>query len=170
MDWTKKSHFMKLPEKLLIVEHDVEQAGTLWDHFRQEGYAPLVAFSTEDARLLIDQEQPGLILLSWSLPDASGWSLLDELRIDPSMSRLRIVVLGEQNKSEEECIRALEAGADNYIRRPIGFRELLARIKAVLRLLPRRVYMQRLKSVGKLTLDLDAHRVLADLGSTRWPD
>jgi hypothetical protein len=39
MDWTKKSHFMKLPEKLLIVEQDVEQAGTLWDHFRQEGYA-----------------------------------------------------------------------------------------------------------------------------------
>jgi two-component system phosphate regulon response regulator PhoB len=149
--------------KVLIVEWDTAEAEILWNEMRLAGHEPTAAFSIERANLMIEQDRPDAILLRWKLPDASGLSLLSELRLHAATSRLPVIVLGEQGAGEEECIRALEAGADDYVRRPFGIREVVARVQVVLRPVPRAL-VRRHASVDALTMDFDARRVLADTG------
>jgi two-component system phosphate regulon response regulator PhoB len=149
--------------KVLIVEWDTAEAEVLWNEMRLAGHEPTAAFSIERAKLMIEQDRPDAILLRWKLPDASGLSLLSELRLHAATSRLPVIVLGEHAAGEEECIRALEAGADDYVRRPFGIREVVARVQVVLRPVPRAVVRRR-ACVDALTMDFDARRVLADTG------
>ncbi len=149
--------------KILIVESDISGAEILWNEVREAGYEPLSAFSVKRAMMLIEQAHPRAILLRWKLPDASGHSLVADLRMHAATSRLPVIVLGEEGASEEECIRALEAGADDYVKRPYGIREVLARIKVVLRPIEYREARGRV-SVGTLTMDFDARRAFARIG------
>jgi two-component system phosphate regulon response regulator PhoB len=149
--------------KILIVEWDTSSAEILWNEVRLAGHEPLAAFSVERAALLIEQEHPQAILLRWKLPDASGLSLINDLRTHAATSRLPIIVLGEEGADEEECIRALEAGADDYVRRPFGIREIIARIQVVLRPIEYREVRRRV-SVETLTMDFDARRAFARTG------
>ncbi|GAB2891508.1 hypothetical protein GCM10027093_28340 [Paraburkholderia jirisanensis] len=149
--------------KVLIVEWDTAEAEVLWNEMRLAGHEPTAAFSIERANLMIEQDRPDAVLLRWKLPDASGMSLLSELRLHAATSRLPVIVLGEQGAGEEECIRALDAGADDYVRRPFGIREVVARVQVVLRPVPRALVRSR-ACVDALTMDFDARRVLADTG------
>ncbi len=150
--------YMRATVKVLIVEWDTTKAEALWKEVRLAGYMPLTAFSIEKANTLIEHEHPHVVLLRWRLPDASGLSLLNDLRTRSATSRLPVIVLGEEGATEDECIRALESGADDYIKSPYGMREVLARIQVVLRPVPRREVRRRL-SIETLTIDLDARRV-----------
>src|SRR5215469_15209251 len=98
--------------KILIVEWDTSCAEILWNEVRLAGHEPLAAFSVERAAMLVEQEHPQAILLRWRLPDASGLSLVNDLRTHAATSRMPIIVLGEEDGGEEECVRALDAGAD----------------------------------------------------------
>ncbi|MFC0698479.1 winged helix-turn-helix domain-containing protein [Paraburkholderia humisilvae] len=151
---------METIAKILIVEWDTSSAETLWNEIRRMGHEPLAAFSVERAMMLIEQEPPQAILLRWKLPDASGLSLINDLRTHAATSRMPIIVLGEEDAGEDECIRALEAGADDYVRRPFGVRELVARIQVVLRPIEYRDVRRRV-SVETLTMDFDARRAFA---------
>ncbi|MFC0401918.1 winged helix-turn-helix domain-containing protein [Paraburkholderia rhizosphaerae] len=149
--------------KILIVEWDTSSAELLWNEVRQAGHEPLAAFSVERAMTLIEQQQPQAVLLRWKLPDASGLSLINDLRTRAATSRMPIIVLGEEGADEDECIRALESGADDYVRRPFGMRELIARIQVVLRPIAYPDVRHRV-SVETLTMDFDARRAFARTG------
>jgi two-component system phosphate regulon response regulator PhoB len=151
---------MGTKSKILIVEWDTSKAEILWDEIQQSGHEPLVAFSVQRATLLIAQEHPHAVLLRWRMPDASALSLIDDLRRHVTTSRLPIIVLGEQDAGEDECIRALEAGAHDYVKGPYGTRELLARIGVALRPVSYRNARNEV-SIGLLTMDLDARRAFA---------
>ncbi|MFC0399093.1 winged helix-turn-helix domain-containing protein [Paraburkholderia rhizosphaerae] len=149
--------------KVLIVEADTSEAEILWRELRQAGHEPLVAFSVERATLLIAQECPRVILMRPKLPDGSGMSLINGIRAQAATSRLPIIVLGDEAAGEDECIRALEKGADAYVKKPYGIRELLARIQVVLRPVEYR-QMRRRVSFETLSMDLDARRVWGRTG------
>src|SRR6201991_5603 len=123
--------------RVLIVESDVTKAEEMWNEVRLAGHQPSIAFSIDVANTLVVDNQPHVVLLRWNLPDASGLSFLNDLRTRSATRRLPVIVLGEDGAAEDECIRALEAGADDYTRWPYGRKEVLARVQSVLRLLPR---------------------------------
>jgi two-component system, OmpR family, phosphate regulon response regulator PhoB len=149
--------------KILIVEWDTSCAEILWNEVRLAGHEPLAAFSVERAAMLVEQEHPQAILLRWKLPDASGLSLINDLRTHAATSRIPIIVLGEEDGGEDECVRALDAGADDYVKRPFGIRELIARVQVVLRPIEYREVRRRV-AVETLTMDFDARRAFARAG------
>jgi two-component system, OmpR family, phosphate regulon response regulator PhoB len=149
--------------KILIVEWDTSCAELLWNEVRHAGHDPLAAFSVERAAMMVEQEHPQAILLRWKLPDASGLSLINDLRTHAATSRMPIIVLGEEGAGEDECVRALEAGADDYMKRPFSIRELIARVQVVLRPIEYREVRRRV-SVETLTMDFDARRAFARTG------
>lgn len=111
------------------------------------------------AQTAIVASRPDLVLLDWLLPGMSG---LDYLRLLKQRSETRgipVVVLSA-HADECEAVMAFESGADDYVAKPVGARELIARIRAILRRAPRGHDTQRI-SISGLTLDLVGHRVLA---------
>jgi two-component system phosphate regulon response regulator PhoB len=152
-----------MTSRILIVDSETANAEILWTALQCAGYEPLLALSIGKANHLIGQNQPDAILLRCRLPEGSGLSLLASLRARAVTSRLPVIALGEGGSKEEECIRALEAGADDYVSHPYGIREILARIRVVLRPVLYQTTSRRV-SVDALTMDFDARRVFAHMG------
>jgi two-component system, OmpR family, phosphate regulon response regulator PhoB len=146
--------------KVLIVEWNTSDAEALWGEIQQAGHETVVAFSIERATLLISQEHPQAMLIRWRMPDGSVLSLINDLRRDIATSRLPIIVLGEPGASDDECIRALDEGANDYVRRPYRIHELIARIGVALRPVEYPLAQGQI-SIGLLTVDLDAMRASA---------
>ena len=132
------------------------------------GYKVLRALDAEQAQVLIRAEVPDLILLDWMLPGASGLTLAKTLRGQERTRQVPIIMLTAKG-DEPDKIEGLEAGADDYITKPFSPKELMARIKAVLR---RRApqLTDDLVQLGSLCLDPATHRVTGDdLGLTLGP-
>ena len=127
-------------------------------NLENEGYAVTTASEGDQAKLLLDEETPDLLILDWMLPDISGIELCGRLRRTDKTARLPIVMLTARSE-EVDRVRGLSTGADDYIVKPFSVPELLARVKALLRRVsPERV--EELVVVGDITLDRAAHRVL----------
>src|SRR5690606_1472744 len=132
------------------------------------GHKVLRASDAEQAQTLIRAELPDLILLDWMLPGASGISLARKLRADERTSEVPVIMLTAKG-AELDKVEGLEAGADDYITKPFSPKELLARIKAVLR---RRApqLTDDVIQIGSLQLDPATHRVTGgDLSLTIGP-
>lgn len=121
------------------------------------GHKVLRAFDAEQAQILIRAELPDLILLDWMLPGTSGVTLARKLRSDERTRHIPVIMLTAKG-AEQDKIDGLEAGADDYITKPFSPKELIARIKAVLR---RRApqLTDDVISLGRLKLDPSTHRV-----------
>jgi two-component system, OmpR family, phosphate regulon response regulator PhoB len=154
---------MKIVGKILIVESNTSCAELLWKEFESRGRQPLVAFSVERAILLVERERLQAIVLRWKLPDASAMLLIGNLRAHAATSRTPVIVLGEEAADEKECIRALEAGADDYVRRPFSIAELCARVQAALRPIEHRA-VHGYNSVDALTVDIASEWAFARIG------
>ncbi len=124
------------------------------------GYACLQAANARDAHALILDRRPDLVLLDWMMPETSGYELLRRLRHDDLTSCIPVIMLTARVK-EGSKVHGLEGGADDYITKPFAPRELIARIKALLR---RAAPMQNESAlqVEGLKLDPVAHCVYAD--------
>src|SRR5690606_12213391 len=120
----------------------------------------LRAFDAEQAQTLIRAELPDLILLDWMLPGASGITLARSLRSNERTRHVPLIMLTAKG-SELDKVEGLEAGADDYITKPFSPKELVARIKAVLR---RRApqLTDDIVEIGTLRLDPSTHRVCGD--------
>jgi two-component system phosphate regulon response regulator PhoB len=115
------------------------------------------AGSVAEAEAIIRDVRPELILLDWMLPDLSGTVLARRLRADPRMKDIPIIMLTARAQ-ESDKVEGLEAGADDYITKPFSPKELLARIKAVLRRRAPQLTDDQIEIAG-LRLDPAAHRV-----------
>jgi phosphate regulon transcriptional regulator PhoB len=118
--------------RILIVDDEKNIVTALRYNLEREGYEALVA--SDGARALVSarKEMPDLILLDWMLPELDGLEVCRRLRQDERTRRIPVILLTVKSE-ETDKILGLEIGADDYVTKPFSQRELLARIKAVLR-------------------------------------
>ena len=117
---------------ILVVEDDPELQEVLALNLQNAGYRVLRAGNTKQAEALINATLPQLLLLDWMLPDTPGLSFARKLRAEARTMAIPIILLTGRD-GESDKITGLEAGADDYLIKPFSPRELLARIKAVMR-------------------------------------
>jgi two-component system alkaline phosphatase synthesis response regulator PhoP len=116
--------------RILIVDDEPDMVRGLTDNLRFEGYETVAATSGADGLQLALQERPDLILLDVMMPGLSGWDVCRELRRHGA--DIPIIMLTARGE-EADRVQGLELGADDYVTKPLSLRELLARVRAVLR-------------------------------------
>lgn len=148
---------------ILVVEDEKDIAELVRFNLEQEGFAVLTAADGEQGLEAIRQRRPALVVLDLMLPAISGLDICRRVREDAATARLPIVMLTAK-AAEVDRILGLEMGADDYVTKPFSPRELVARVRAVLRRAygeeteaPRTVYEK-----GRLRVDFDTYDVTLD--------
>ena len=156
---------------ILLVDDEAAIRDMLSIALEAADYNVLQAENAQQAHASIIDRQPDLILLDWMMPGTTGLELLRRLKRDELTEKIPVIMLTA--KAEEDSkISGLDAGADDYIPKPFSPRELISRVKAVLR----RIGRQELKdiiSVGEMHFDPQSHRVsingeFINLGPTEY--
>ena len=142
---------------ILVVEDEPAIQELIALNLEQAGQRPVMAASAEQALERIQEALPDLVLLDWMLPGQSGLELARRLRGDARTKKLPIIMLTARG-DEEDKLRGLEMGADDYITKPFSVKELQARIKAVLRRRAPEITDDAVEYHG-LRLDPASHRV-----------
>ena len=150
-------------QRVLVIEDEPDIAELVRYHLEQDGFAASLVDDGEKALDLIRQRPPALIVLDLMLPGMSGLDVCRRLRAEQATARLPIVMLTAR-AAEVDRVLGLEMGADDYVTKPFSPRELIARVRAVLR----RAYgpeLERAHDVyqkGRLRLDFDTYEVTLD--------
>lgn len=146
-------------EKVLIVDDEEHIVELLKFNLENAGYRVIVAFDGLDAIEIASQEEPNLILLDVMLPGIDGLEVCKAIKGNKKLRDTSIIMLTA--KSEElDKILGLELGADDYITKPFSIRELLARVKAVLRRnRVAEIEEENIQEFGRLKVDFDRHEV-----------
>ena len=146
--------------QILVVEDESAVRELLAATLMGAGYEVVQVADAHRAREHVSNDAPGLILLDWMLPGMSGLEFAKWLKRDDRLAEIPIIMLTARD-DENYKVQGLEAGVDDYVTKPFSTRELLARIKAVLR----RAGADESKIIrvrAGLEIDLTQHRVLAD--------
>jgi two-component system phosphate regulon response regulator PhoB len=160
-----------MPANILVVEDEPAIQELLALNLEHAGHHVLRARDAEEAGELVRHALPDLILLDWMLPGQSGASFARKLRQDERTKQVPIIMLTARGQ-EQDKVAGLDAGADDYVTKPFSPRELLARIKAVLRRRAPELTDEPIEISG-LRLDPATHRVSAggiqlELGPTEF--
>lgn len=143
--------------KLLLVEDDPALAELLEYRFRNEGYDVRVTSDGDEALILASEDLPDLIILDWMIEGTSGIEVCRRLRRDKQTAHVPVIMLTAR-ETEDDRVRGLEIGADDYLTKPFSPRELLARVSAVMRRIRPALAGETIE-VGDIKLDPVAHRV-----------
>jgi two-component system phosphate regulon response regulator PhoB len=139
-------------QSLLIIEDDRDLLELLKYNFTKAGFSITCAKDAEEGLRLLTQKKPDLIILDIMLPYASGFEILRVMKQDITTSNIPVIILTAR-VDESDVVMGLELGADDYIKKPFSIRELIARVKAVLR---RKGYEDaKIIKVGGLQIDCD---------------
>ncbi|HEU6456577.1 MAG TPA: phosphate regulon transcriptional regulator PhoB [Roseateles sp.] len=144
---------------ILLVEDEPAIQTLIATNLQRAGHTVLASGDAEHAQRLVHEALPDLILLDWMLPGMSGVDFARRLRADERTREVPIIMLTARTE-ERDKVLGLETGADDYITKPFSPRELVARIKAVLRRRAPQV-TEDVVEIGKLRLDPVTHRVAA---------
>ena len=155
---------------ILVVEDEPDIRDMIGMSLERAGFRWLAAGSVEEARSCLADNALDLILLDWMLPGASGLDFAQQLRRDDDTRDLPVIMLTARD-GEEDMIRGLEGGVDDYLTKPFSTKELIARIKTVLRRAGGGD--EAPLTIGPLTLEPSSHRVRAgeekiELGPTEF--
>ena len=158
-------------KQILLVEDEKPIRDMIAFGLRRAGYEVSEAEDCAQAKAKIVDRRPDLLLVDWMLPDMSGLELTRQLKRDKDTREVPVIMLTAR-ADESDKITGLEGGADDYITKPFSPRELLARIKAVLRRASPGGAEERVEAEG-LALDRAGHRVMAgdkpvSLGPTEY--
>jgi len=141
---------------ILIVEDDANTASLVKTYLEREGFSTITAADGEKALLMAKQQKPGFVILDIMLPKIDGWEVCRQLR---TFSNVPVLMLTAREE-EIDRVTGLSLGADDYVVKPFSPRELVARVKAILRRFHSTLVEKDEKLVyGKLELDLVKHRV-----------
>ncbi|SEI52969.1 two-component system, OmpR family, phosphate regulon response regulator PhoB [Allopseudospirillum japonicum] len=156
---------------VLIVDDEAPIREMIAVALEMADYQCLEAGSTQEAHALLVDQRPDLILLDWMLPGTSGIEFARRLKRDPVTAETPIIMLTAKGE-EDNKIQGLEAGADDYITKPFSPRELVARLKAVLRRTTPKGIEEPVEVEG-LCLDPVSHRVTSfnqpiEIGPTEY--
>ena len=142
--------------KILIIEDNREYAGTLGANFQHEGYDVVLAHTGAEGLERAKSTPPDLIVLDLMLPSMNGYTVLQRLRDAGSATPVLVMTaLG----TEDEKLRGFALGADDYVVKPCGLLEILARVRALLRRGAPAAVSRRELALGPLTVDFDAREV-----------
>jgi DNA-binding response OmpR family regulator len=144
--------------KILIADDDRDLLALIAFTLTQAGYLVVRAADGQTALRAFDTEAPDVVVLDINMPGASGFEVCEAIRAKSRVPIMMLTVRGE----EEDLVRALELGADDYLTKPFSPRTLLARIKALLR----RAGIESSSPLiaGRVKLDLEEHAVMIDAG------
>ncbi|NBV18202.1 winged helix-turn-helix domain-containing protein [Janthinobacterium sp.] len=148
-----------MPAHILLLDPAPAMQALLLHNLEGAGYRVRCAVDARGALALLAARTPDLLLLEWTLPDACGLALLRQLRQDGALGELPIIMASARD-SEQDKVLALESGADDYLCKPFGPREMLARVHALLR---RRGPQHR--GAGQAALRLDPHTLRVTAGN-----
>lgn len=141
-----------MKEKILIVDDEKDIVKMLDYNLKKEGFRTVSCYDGEEALNLAAKEHPDLIILDLMLPEVDGLEVCKALKKDSSTSAMPIIMLTAKTQ-EADKILGLELGADDYITKPFSPRELVARVKAVLRRVSEKAKLPDVLRIGDLTID-----------------
>lgn len=142
---------------MLLVEDDAALAELLIWHFRKEDFDIAHTVDGEEALLLAQEHTPDIVLLDWMVESLSGIEVCRRLRRNSSTANVPIIMLTARGE-EEDRVRGLETGADDYVTKPFSPRELVARVGAVLRRVRPALAGETL-TFGDIEMDTVGHKV-----------
>ncbi|MCP5382874.1 MAG: phosphate regulon transcriptional regulator PhoB [Kordiimonadaceae bacterium] len=146
--------------KILLVEDDASLTELIRYNLESEGYDVMVEVDGEQGLLSAIENAPDLILLDWMLPNLSGIEICRRIRRDKNTRNTPVIMLTARSE-ENDRIRGLDTGADDYITKPFSPKELIARIKAMFRRIRPALSEQSLE-YGGIEMDLSMRKVCRD--------
>ena len=160
-----------MTDKIMIVEDEQALVTILEYNLEKAGYDTVAVSDGKEALDRIEEEDPSLVLLDWMLPKMSGIEICREIRKMPQIGQVPIILLTARSE-EQDKVKGLSTGADDYVTKPFSIPELLARIKALLRRVPPKPSVKTL-SYADITLDFEKKHVkrgdkLVHLGPTEF--
>ncbi len=147
-----------MAQRILVVDDDRQIVRLVRAYLEQSGYEVLTAYDGDTALHAIRHDRPDLVVLDLMLPGKDGWEITRVLRSDAALAGTPIIMLTARVEDTDKII-GLELGADDYVTKPFNPRELVARVRAVLRRVRGIEPPPSLLRVGELTLDPDRHEV-----------
>ena len=156
---------------ILVIEDEASLTTLLRYNLENHGFRVAAVENGTDALSTIAEAKPDLVLLDWMLPGLSGIEICRKIRREPETHDLPVILLTARGE-ESDRVRGLDCGADDYVVKPFGIAELIARIGAVLRRAAP-TNGNALLSVHDITMDLASHRVMRNgraihLGPTEY--
>ncbi|AJJ10096.1 phosphate regulon transcriptional regulatory protein PhoB [Yersinia rohdei] len=160
-----------MARRILVVEDEAPIREMVCFVLEQNGYQPLEAEDYDSAVTRLSEPYPDLVLLDWMLPGGSGIQFIKHMKREALTRDIPVMMLTARGE-EEDRVRGLEVGADDYITKPFSPKELVARIKAVMRRISPMAVEEVIEMQG-LSLDPSSHRVMAneqalDMGPTEF--
>jgi len=160
-----------MSRKILVVEDEAPIRDMLCFVLEQNGYQPMTAGDYDSALNLLVEPYPDLVLLDWMLPGGSGIQIAKKMKQHDVTRSIPIIMITARGE-EEDKVRGLEVGADDYVTKPFSPKELMARIKAVIRRVAP-TSLDDVIDVQGLKLDPVSHRVTSmetslDMGPTEF--
>ena len=151
-----------MSQKILIIEDEPDIRKTLEYNISREGYKVISASSLSEARQNLESSSFSLLLLDLMLPDGSGLDLFRELKQDKSKSSMPVIILTAKDDEVDKVV-GFELGADDYVTKPFSVRELILRVKAVLkRGVSKSDNVEVQRQFGELKIDVDSHEVFVN--------
>ena len=151
-----------MSQKILIIEDEPDIRKTLEYNISREGYEVISASSLSEARQNLESSSFSLLLLDLMLPDGSGLDLFRELKQDKSKSSMPVIILTAKDDEVDKVV-GFELGADDYVTKPFSVRELILRVKAVLkRGFSKSDNVEVQRKFGELKIDVDSHEVFVN--------
>lgn len=147
--------------RILVVDDDKQIVRLVRSYLEQASYQVLTAYDGETALHSMRREKPDLIILDLMLPDRDGWEITRLVRSDQNLAGLPIIMLTARTEDTDKIV-GLELGADDYITKPFNPREVVARVRAVLRRTTDIPLPVPTLQVGSLRLDPERHKVELD--------
>ncbi len=144
-----------MPDKVLIIEDEMKIARTVRLYLEQNNYQVAIVTDGYQALAAFRHEQPDIVLLDLMLPNVDGWEICRQIRKE---SGVPIIMLTARSDESDKLI-GLELGADDYITKPFSPREVVARIRAVMRRARGMVQPSAMLRLGTLEIDLSQHQV-----------
>ena len=151
-----------MAQRILVVDDDKQIARLIRSYLEQAGYQVVVAYDGETALHALRREAPDLVVLDLMLPDRDGWDVTRTVRSDPALAATPIIMVTARVEDTDKIV-GLELGADDYVSKPFNPRELVSRVRAVLRRTSGQpAAVSPVLSAGALRLDPDRHEARLD--------
>ena len=144
--------------RVLVVDDEPDIAALVVYHLAKAGYRVATAATGGDAVSAARAEQPAIILLDLMLPGMSGYEVLETLRADPETANIPVLMLTAR-REEQDRVRGLSLGADDYVTKPFSPQELVLRVGAILRRAQQGSTSINVMTIGPLRIDRERHHV-----------
>ena len=142
---------------VLVVEDESAIVTLIRYNLESEGYEVIEAINGDEALILIDERTPDIIILDWMLPTLSGLEVCRRIRLNDAARNVPIIMLTARAE-ESDRVRGLDYGADDYLVKPFSTKELLARVRAILRRI-RPALSENSLEYADIFMDLTSYRV-----------